>query len=279
MPYFNKKGGGIMQDLAGKIVLITGGGMGIGLQTAKNFAMEKSKLVIWDLNQAACDNAVKELKQYNVPVHTYVCDVTDNAKVKETAAKVKAEVGKVDVLVNNAGIVAGGAFLDVPMEKHVKTMDVNVNGVMYCTAAFLPDMMSANSGHIVNISSAAGLIGVAAITSYCASKWAVAGFTEALRCEMKMNNKTGIYFSTICPSFVKTGMFDGVKPPMLNPWLSPEGMGKKIIAAVKNNTVLVMTPFAVKTIPIIRALGSADLLYWVGKVLRMHKAMDKWKGH
>jgi len=267
-----------MKNVAGKIALITGGAMGMGRLVAFRCARDGARIVIWDMNSEATDKTVKELKAIGADAHGYIVDVTDIASVGEAAEKVKREVGDVDILVNNAGIVAGGGFLEVPIETHAKVIDVNINGVMYCTHAFLPGMIESKAGHIVNIASAAGLIGVAGVTSYSASKFAVVGFTEALRTELRKMKLKDIQTTTVCPSFVDTGMFAGVKAPMFTPLMTPEEMADKIYEGLRKDKIMVKAPRMVKYIPIFKALSHPNHFSVLGQVMGVHSAMDKWTG-
>ncbi len=267
-----------MKSVKGKVALITGGALGMGKEVAKLFAKDGAKIVLWDLREEDLSKAAEELRGLGAEVYTYVCDVTKRDMVYETAEKVKKEVGFVDILDNNAGIVFGGPLWEVDDEKLFKTIDVNVNGIIWCTKAFLPDMMERNEGHIIMMASAAGLLGVPGLAAYCASKHAVIGLSDSLRVELKKIGKTGIKITIVCPSFVKTGMFEGVKPPLLNPWLTPEGMAKKIYNAVLKEKPYVLEPFIVKTVPFLKGISTTAVMDWVGGVLGMHKSMDTWIG-
>ena len=120
-------------------------------------------------------------------------------------------MGRVDILVNNAGYVSGGDLLDRPDDEWERTIDVNLTALIYTTRAFLPGMYERNSGHVVNISSAAGTIGVPGLAVYAATKWGVWGLTESLRMEAYNHKKNGVKFSTIHPSYVAKGMFEGAR--------------------------------------------------------------------
>lgn len=268
-----------MTEVAGKTALITGGAMGMGRLLAEMLAKEGCNLVLWDRNREKLGEAEEVLEKLGAKVWSYPIDITDRQKVYETAAQVKKDAGFVHVLVNNAGIVRGGHFLDVSDEDHVKTMEVNIISYFYVTRAFLPDMLSRNEGHIVNMASAAGLTGVPGISSYCASKFAVVGWTESLRMEVKKLGKKNVRFTTICPSFVATGMFEGVKPPFLTPMLTTEQMVQKIFLAIKKNKTVVMEPFMVKFVPLMRAGNIPSFYDWFGSLLGMAESMDTWKGH
>lgn len=268
-----------MTEVSGKTALITGGAMGMGRLLAETLAKEGANLVIWDRNQAKLAEAEEDLTKLGAKVWTYEIDITDQNKVTATAAQVAKDAGQVDVLVNNAGIVRGGHFLDVPIADHVKTMEVNILSYFYVTAAFLPAMYQRNQGHIVNMASAAGLTGVPGVSSYCASKFAVVGWTETLRMESKKLGKRGVHFTTVCPSFVGTGMFEGIKPPFLTPLLTTEQMVRQIHRAIKVNQPVLMAPLMVKFVPAMRGLNRVAVYDWFGSLLGMSESMNTWKGH
>jgi all-trans-retinol dehydrogenase (NAD+) len=264
-------------EIEGRVVLITGGAGGIGKALAARFLKGGAKVVLWDADAAALDAACKELSGLG-PVRGYALDLTDRRKVAETAALVEREVGTVDVLDNNAGIVHGADFLTCPEEKLLRTIEVNVNAVMWCTRAFLPGMIRKGRGHVVMMASAAGLLGVPGMAAYSASKHAVIGLAESIRLELRKQGRRGIGMTIVCPSFVRTGMFEGTRPPLLAPWLSPEALAGKIYAAVLKDRLYVREPFMVKLVPFLKGLGSATLLDWIGDVLGMHSSMDHWTG-
>ena len=267
-----------MKNVKGKLVLITGGALGMGREVAKLFAKDGARLVLWDLRQDDLDKAAGEIKALGAEVKTYICDVTKREMVYETAEKVRKEVGEIDILDNNAGVVYAGHFLDVPDEKHLKCLEVNINGILWCTRAFLPAMIKRNEGHIIMMASAAGLIGVGGLAVYCATKHAVVGFTDALRAELKKQKISGVKFTIVCPSFVKTGMFEGVKPPRFTPWLTTEGMARKIYKGCLKEKPYVREPFLVRTIPFLKAISTTNTLDKVGILLGMDDAVNTWKG-
>ena len=180
-----------MKDLKDKIVLITGGASGIGKAVALRFAREGARVVLWDVNGDALARTVEEVKAAGGQAHGYRVDVTDAAKVYEAAETVRREVGEVDVLDNNAGVVFGGDFLDVQDEKTLKTMGVNVNSYFWCLKAFLPAMLRRDSGHVVMMASAAGMLGVPGMAAYCSSKHAVVGLADSLRLELRCYARAG----------------------------------------------------------------------------------------
>lgn len=267
-----------MKSVKGKLVLITGGALGMGREIAKLFAKDGARIVLWDLRKEDLDKTAEEIKALGAEVKTYVCDVTKREMVYETAEKVKKEMGEVDILDNNAGVVFAGPFLEVPDEKHLKCLEVNINGILWCTKAFLPAMVKRNEGHIIMMASAAGLIGVGGLAVYCATKHAVVGFSDALRAELKKQKIYGVKITIVCPSFVQTGMFEGVKPPMFTPWLTTEGMARRIYKGFLKQKPYVRAPFMVELIPFLKAISHTAILDRVGILLGMDDAVNTWKG-
>ncbi len=267
-----------MKSVKGKAVLITGGALGMGKAVAKLFAKDGARLVLWDIRKEDLDKASAELKALGAEVFTYVCDVTKREMVYETAAKVRKEVGEIDILDANAGVVFAGLLLEVPDDKLAKTIDVNFNGVLWCTKAFLPDMIKRNQGHIIMMASAAGLVGVGGLAVYCATKHAVVGLGDALRAELKRQKILGVKITIVCPSFVKTGMFEGVKPPKFTPWLTTETMARKIYNGCLKEKPFVLEPFMVKTIPLLKGVASSGMMDQVGIILGMDDAANAWHG-
>lgn len=265
-------------DVRNKIALITGGAGGIGKALALRFLKGGSRVVLWDVDPAVLEAAVRELSAEG-EVRGYALDVTDRRKVAETAERVRRDVGEVDILDNNAGMVVGGDFLACPEERLLRTMEVNVHGVMWCTRAFLPGMLRKGAGHIIMMSSAAGLLGVPGMAAYAASKHAVIGLAESIRLELRRRGRRGVRISIVCPSFVRTGMFEGVKPPFGTPWLSPERIAGKIYEGVLRDRLYTREPFMVKLIPILKGFMSPSILDRMGDLLGMNEAMDHWKGH
>jgi len=270
-----------MKDVGDKIFLVTGGAMGMGKLVAERFAADGATVVLWDLDEARLAETAEEFKKKGWPVHTYVIDVTDRLKVYETAERVRNEVGVVDVLMNNAGVIMAGPFLEVDDEWHRKTMDVNVNAYMWMMKAFMPDMVARNEGHIINIASAAGVIYVPLQASYCASKSAVINLTDSVRAEMQKFKKKGVRLTIICPFFVKTGMFEGAKKlPLTTRLLEPEFMADKIYMAYHKNRNYLSEPLMVKIVPLLRALSVTRVVNdWCwNHIFRGYGVMDEWTG-
>ncbi len=267
-----------MNSLAKKTVLITGAASGIGKEMAMLFAAEKAALAILDINEKQLNLAAGEIAKYGVNVRAYACNVADRENVEAVCTAVKRDFGFVDVIVNNAGIVIGKSIADSSYEEIKRTIDVNLLGLIWLTKQFLPEMTRRNSGHIVNIASAAGMLAIPLLGDYCATKFGVVGFTDSLRMEMKKFGHTGVKTTCVCPSIIDTGMFTGFKPPLLNPLLKPSEVARRIVMAVKQEHTYVKIPFMVKLIPLFKFLP-APFVDWLGDILGTSRAMDHFKGH
>ncbi|XP_070337331.1 epidermal retinol dehydrogenase 2 isoform X2 [Equus asinus] len=157
---------------------------------------------------------------------------------------VKREVGDISILINNAGIVTGKNFLDCPDELIEKSFDVNFKAHLWTYKAFLPAMIANDHGHLVCISSSAGLTGVNGLADYCASKFAAFGFAEAVFAETVAQKQMGIKTTIVCPLLINTGMFEGctTKFPSLLPVLEPEYAVRKIVDAILQEKVYLYIP-------------------------------------
>jgi short-subunit dehydrogenase len=268
-----------MKKLTGKRVLITGAARGIGLEMAIKFAESGSEIVLTDLREEALPEAREIVEVLGVPVHTFALDVSDNAAIATFKSRLDAEIGPIDLLVNNAGVVFGGPFADVPLEKHVLTYNVNVLGVVAMTHAFLPDLISRPEAHLVNIASASGFIGLPYGSTYASSKWAVIGFSESIRAELDLVGHDHVNVTTVCPSYIGTGMFEGVKPPTSTRMLAPEEIAVRIVEAVQSDQAYVLEPWLVKVTPPLKAFLPTRLFDMVASMLGANTGMSGWTGH
>lgn len=229
------------KSFAGKLVLITGAGRGIGRQLALKFHSIGARLVLWDINIESVQKVVSEIQKDSGTAVPYACDVSKIDDIKTVAGKVQREVGDIDVLVNNAGILHGGALLTLTEQDIRKTFDINILAYFWTCRQFLPQMINHNSGHIVNVASMAAKRGVAYLTDYAATKKAVEGFTEALMDEMRREGYDGIRFTTVYPLFVDTGM-TRFAHDRLSKILSPEEVAGAIVDGVQRNQSTVYIP-------------------------------------
>jgi len=268
-----------MKDLSGKKVLITGGARGLGLEMALRFAQREAHIVLADLDEGALAEARAAVEVLNVPARAWRVDVTDPASVIALRDRVQADIGAIDVLVNNAGVVFGGPFADVPLGQHFKTFGVNTLGVVAMTHAFLPDLVSRPEAHLVNIASASGFIGLPYGSTYAASKWAVIGFSESIRSELKLIGQDHVGVTIVCPSYIGTGMFEGARPPKATRLLEPEFVAAKVVEAVEHDRLYLLEPWIVKMTPILRDLLPTRLSDMLGAALGANTGMTGWTGH
>lgn len=270
--------------LKGKAAIVTGGAMGIGFATSKRLVQEGCTLTIWDINENELSKAKIELEKLGGKVFSYYCDVTNKKQVYELAEKAYQEMGTVDILINNAGYVKGGEFLDQPDEVWEKTIDVNLTSILYTIRAVLPNMYERNSGHIVNISSAAGLLGVAGLSVYAATKWAVFGLTESMRFESLNQGKNGVKWSSVHPNYLATGMFEGAKLNFLGNLVAPLVKNHDVIARAIVNDILkkkkyvTRRPRSLRLAIILRGLLPDFLFQKLLIIMGVHKSMETWKG-
>jgi short-subunit dehydrogenase len=246
-----------MKDLKDKVVVITGAASGIGLEMARAFAREGSKLALADINASGLEAVRKDFESLGrTTVYTQVVDVTKKEQVEDFCNKVYENMGRVDVLCNNAGVGWAGKFEDWSLEDWEKIIAVNLWSVIYGCHYFYPRMIKqGGGGHIVNTASGAGLAPLPMMSAYCCTKFAVEGFTETLRAEAALN---GIGVTSLCPGIVKTNitvtgkMFSSTankKPHEFMKKLdgfyakrnyTPDRVAKKVVKAVKKNTAVLL---------------------------------------
>lgn len=190
-----------MKRLEGKICLITGAAQGIGLATALKFAREGATVVVCDVKQAGVDAAVAQCEALGAPVPGFVMDVTQREMVDAVVAQVKVRLGRIDVLVNNAGITQDARLQKMTLEQFDRVIDVNLRGVFHCAQAVTETMVAQGSGVILNASSVVGLYGNFGQTNYAASKFGVIGFTKTWSREL---GPKGIRVNAVAPGFIAT---------------------------------------------------------------------------
>jgi NAD(P)-dependent dehydrogenase (short-subunit alcohol dehydrogenase family) len=189
-------------DLRDKVVLVTGGSRGLGLIMAREFARRGARIVICARDPMEMERARAELSALGADVLAMTTDVTIREDVEQLAGAVHALFGPVDVLVNGAGVIAVGPFDEMTVDDYETAMKTHFYGPLYTTMAFLPGMRERGHGRIVNISSIGGKISVPHLLPYCASKFALAGFSEGMRAAVK---RDGVYVTTVCPGLMRTG--------------------------------------------------------------------------
>ncbi|XP_071627291.1 short-chain dehydrogenase/reductase family 16C member 6-like isoform X2 [Temnothorax longispinosus] len=229
------------KSVAGEIVLITGAGHGIGKELAIGYASLGATVVCWDINEERNNETMNNIKRMGRDsVYAYRCNVADREEVFRVAEKVKKEVGDVTILVNNAGAVFIKSFMNQSLDEIAQVIDVNVTAHYWTLKAFLPNMIEKNHGHVVALSSIAGLFGSTYGTVYCPSKFAVKAIMEAMSEELRelSNGKCSINFTTVYLTFVRTGFVKKnikIRFPRLMRELQPQEAASSIIDAQRRN--------------------------------------------
>ena len=234
--------------MKGKAVIITGGSSGIGKALGEVFGKQGSKVLITGRNKAELDEAVQELLRKGIDVAGCQADVSIEADNQRMASEAIRLFGKIDILINNAGITMRSLFEEVDLDVVKKVMDINFYGVLYATKCCLPEIIK-NKGSVIGISSVAGYRGLPGRTGYSASKFALNGFLEVLRTEML---KKDVHVLTACPGFTtsnirkrsltKDGSLQGDSPRDENKMMSAEDCAQHIYeATVKRKNIIVLT--------------------------------------
>lgn len=232
-----------------KIILLTGAATGIGRLMALMMSEEGPVLALADINKKKLDDTAAACRAKGATVRTYPCDISKKKELEALAKKVMKDLGRVDILINNAGIVKGKFVHEYEYDDILNTMVVNFVGSAYLTRLLLPEMMKRNEGCIVNVASAMGLTGVPRMGEYVASKHAIVGFTDTLRMELKKYGYKGIRTLCVCPSGIDTGMFPGYKAPLMSPLLKPEDVARRTLTSIRKGRTYLKLPFIVKLIP------------------------------
>ncbi len=224
-----------LKNFKGAVAIITGGASGIGLATAQALSSEGAHVVLADLNEQGLQQAAEQIKKSGATgqVITKRTDVTSEEQVQALMQMaLDTYGGHIDLVVTSAGIGRGG-LIDMFSGQEMQTlMNINFMGTYHCVRAALPTMRQQQSGHFVFLSSAAGKLGVPLLTAYCASKWAVRGFSSALRAELY---GTGIDVTTVYPSWVDTPMTrqEGMELLNIEAKLVVEQVAEEILQAVQ----------------------------------------------
>ena len=260
-------------------VLITGSGNGIGRLLAIEFAKLGANIILWDIDEINNYETKKLLSDFNIKSYVYTIDLSKREQIYETAEKVLKEVGKIDILINNAGIVSGKKLFECPDVLMEKTMAVNAHALFYTSKAFLPNMIEANHGHIVTVASMAGYAGVNGLVDYTASKYAAVGFSEALRSELITLGKN-IPVTTICPYYINTGMFDGVKTfsPLMFPILETDYAVERMMEAILTNSNELFIPKAANLYLFLKGILPSKAIFTIIDYFGLNRNMDHFVG-
>lgn len=234
------------RDLRGEVVVITGASAGIGRAAARAFAQAGASLVLVARRADKLDELAVELAAFDVQVLPCPADAlsaSERARVVEAALE---RFGRVDVLVNNAGLSMGGPLVEQDLQAITRMVDLNLTAVIHLTQLVLPGMIERGSGQIVNVSSVAGYVLGAGTSTYAGTKAGVNGFGEALRRDLR---GTGVAVTTFAPGWVQTEMTEGIDPEdlrragiggVLFPMYSAQAIGEAIVEATQRRRARVM---------------------------------------
>lgn len=273
-----------MQNVAGKKVLITGAARGMGRIYAQLAVQERAAVVaLWDINAAELEKTAVELRAAGGHIHAQVVDVANPQAIAEGARVLRETVGDPEVLFNNAGVIRGKYFWEHdPATDIAFTMNINALAPMYIAREFLPAMI-ARSGHeqrIVNIASAAGLISNPKMSVYCASKWSCTGWSDSLRLELEQAGHGHVKVTTVNPTYISTGMFEGARTMLFTPIMTPEYVTAKVWKAMKSGRPRLILPWTVYLSSALRGLLPIRIFDWLARhVFRVYGSMDDFKGH
>ncbi|MBC7442299.1 MAG: SDR family NAD(P)-dependent oxidoreductase [Ramlibacter sp.] len=274
------------RTVSGARVLITGAAMGMGRLYAERAVAEGAEAVIlWDRDAAALAVTAAILTERSAGrtlVAPFVVDIADLGAIAQTAQRVRIEVGNPDIVINNAGIVRGSFFWEHDNGDDTRpTMQINALAPMYITREFLPSMMNnpGRESRIVNIASAAGLLSNPRMSVYAASKAALIGWSDSLRLELVQQKHGHVKVTTVSPSYISTGMFEGARGPLLTPLLTPEYVVDRVWRAMLAGRPMLTMPWTVGLSTILR--GVLPLPLWdavAGRIFGVYGSMDAFTG-
>ncbi|AXE55238.1 SDR family NAD(P)-dependent oxidoreductase [Aurantimicrobium sp. MWH-Uga1] len=272
-------------NVAGSRILITGAAMGMGRLYAERAVAEGAETVIlWDISKEALADTTKALRvhadnrQEIVPM---LVDIGERTAIEKAAANVIANHGGVDVIINNAGVVRGTYFWEHENERDTEfIMKINALAPMFITHEFLTGMMKGKRpSRIVNIASAAGTLSNPKMSVYASSKWALIGWSDSVRLELKQQHIDNVKVTTVCPSYIATGMFGGVKGPLMTPIMQPDYVVNKVWKAMLAGKPMLMLPWTVHLSKVLKGIlpqrwfdAIADNIFGV------YNTMDKFTG-
>jgi len=226
-----------MEQLKGKVVLLTGGSRGIGPIIAEALAKRGADIVLAARSKRGLDDVAAHLNEIGGKAVVAPVDLRQSSQREKLVADVRKEFGKIDILINNAGLETEGAYAELSWSSIQETIEVNLIAPMSLTRLVLPEMLKRKAGHIVNIASIAAKSGAPYAATYSGTKAGLSEWTRALRLELA---NTGVRFSTIFPGYVReVGMF--AKFGMQTPWIigscSPSQVAKAVVHAIEKGGV------------------------------------------
>jgi NADP-dependent 3-hydroxy acid dehydrogenase YdfG len=233
-------------DVADAVILITGGGRGIGRATGAAFAARGASVCLADIDLPTAQEAADE-----IGANALAVDVTSRPSFERCVAEVHARFNRIDVLVNNAGVMPLGGFLDEPDTISATTLDVNLWGLIHGMRIVLPEMVERGSGHVVNVASMAGKLAVPGMAVYNASKFGALGLSLAVREELAAS---GVSVTAVLPAAVRTGLASGVQLGHGLPTVDPEHVARAIVRSVRSRRAEITAPGYLRWFDVVDAL-------------------------
>jgi all-trans-retinol dehydrogenase (NAD+) len=271
--------------VAGSRFLITGAAMGMGRLYAERAVAEGAETVIlWDINKEALTETTKALRvhadntQEIVPM---LVDIGERGAIEKAAAKVIEDHRGVDVIINNAGVVRGTYFWEHENERDTEfIMKINALAPMFITHEFLKGMIDGKRpSRIVNIASAAGTLSNPKMSVYASSKWALIGWSDSVRLELKQQGFDNVKVTTVCPSYISTGMFEGVKGPLMTPIMQPEYVVNRVWNSMRAGKPMLMLPWTVHLSKVLKGILPQRWFDAIaGNIFGVYNTMDKFTG-
>ncbi|MCB0901323.1 MAG: SDR family oxidoreductase [Actinobacteria bacterium] len=272
-----------MHNVEGKTVLITGAAMGLGRLFAERAVEDgAAAVVLWDINEQALVDTADALQAAGGTVYGYIVDVSSADEIEATAAIVREEIGEIDVLFNNAGIVRGNSyFWEVDDVAQIQlTMAINSVAPMLVAREFLPGMIAKTTEcRIVNIASSAGLVSNPRMSVYAASKWAAIGWSDSVRLELEQAGHDHIRVTTVCPTYINTGMFDGAKKMLMTPMLEQEVVVDATWKEMLRGGPFLLIPWTAKLNKVLSGILPVGIRDFVLDKAGVYHSMEEFEGH
>jgi len=272
-----------MKSVEGKTVLVTGAAMGLGKLFATKAVQERAAtVVLWDVNEQALVETVEELQAAGGSVRGYVVDVSSQDEIEASAALVLDEVGPIDVLFNNAGIVRGNSyFWETDDAAQIQlTMAINSVAPMLVAREFLPGMIAKDGEcRIVNIASSAGLVSNPRMAVYAASKWAAIGWSDSVRLELEQAGHDHVKVTTVCPTYINTGMFDGAKKMLMTPMLEQQEVVDAAWKEMLRGGPFLLIPWTARLNKVLSGMMPVGIRDFVLDKAGVYHSMEEFHGH
>ena len=264
-----------------KIIVVTGGGNGIGRATARMFAEAGYAVAVWDLAEQAAQDTVSAITAAGGVAVAYRVDVSKPEDCVAAAKDVVARFGRVDALINNAGIVRGnGYFWENSTDDIQKVIAINSTGMMLVAHEFLPGMVAHDGDcRVVTIASSAGLVSTPRLAVYCGSKWAATGWSDSVRLELEQAGHDHIKVTTVCPTYINTGMFDGARGILFTPTLEQEDVVDETWTHMLKGEPFVVMPWTSRLNKALYGLLPIGVRDFYMEKAGVYHSMDEFTGH